>query len=367
MLCKTLKSKVFDTGSVHVPYWVLPHHKVSCFRVIKKLAHRALALLFSGQFFRRVREAKIEQDVCILYVDRKNIGDAIMDLSPISFLRDAMPKEYSIDLVVSKELYSVFECDLRFRHVVKSDDFIEIKNLRPSLVMTLLMDYQAISYKKRFFEDKDFLILHGWFGAPDRNLMQHTALNLAKAFSLGDPEAYVFKIKHFFHPCVNEVELELPLDTCNKRVGIALGGIDPRRTYQHWMQVVGSLLKNDIQVVLMGSSNARKEEQNILKSFEQDRVKKTLVSYVDRTNFAQFLSLCRECDLIMSADGGAMHMALSVNKPMICLFSDEYPESRLPHEFSGKAFHAKGDISLIPPKSVIDSSLDLLSVDKVSN
>jgi len=360
VLCKALKYKIFDTGSAHVPYWILPHHKASCFRVIKKLAHRALALFFSGQFFKRVIKASLEQDVCILYVDRKNIGDAIMDLSAISFLRDAMPQEYSIDLVVSRELYSLFECDPRFRHVVSSDNHDEIANLRPSLVMTLLMDYQAISYKKRFFNKLDFMVLHGWFGAPDRNLMRHTALNLAKAFSLGAPEVFVSKVKHFFHPCVNRGELEFPLDTCNKRVGIVLGGIDPRRTYQHWMVVVGFLLKHDIQVVLMGSSNARKEEDKILNRFESYSAKKTLISYIDKANFAQFLSLCRECNLIMSADGGAMHMALSVNKPMICLFSEEYPESRLPYEFLGEAFHAKGDISSIKADEVSKTAFELL-------
>lgn len=360
MLCKKLKSKVFDTGSVNVPYWVLPHHKASCFRVIKKLVHRALALLLSGQFFRRVSKAKVEQDVCILYVDRKNIGDAIMDLSSISFLRDAMPKEYSIDLVVSQELYSIFECDPRFRRVVKSDDSIEIANLRPSLVMTLLMDYQAISFKKHFFKNIDFLVLHGWFGAPERNLMRHSAFNLAKVFSLGDPEVFASEVRHFFHPCGKEGGAEFPLDVCKKHVGVVLGGIEPRRTYQHWMEVVVSLLLDDVQVILMGSSNAKKEEANILNRFEPYSVKNSLISYVDKTNFAQFLSLCRECDLIMSADGGAMHMALSVNKPMICLFSEEYPESRLPYVFSGEAFHAKGDISSIKADEVSKTAFQLL-------
>ena len=362
MLCKTLKSKVFDTGSsVLVPYWILPHHKASCFRVIKKLMHRALALLFSGQFFRRVSKAKVEQDVCILYVDRKNIGDAIMDLSPISFLRDAMPKEYSIDLVVSKELYSVFECDPRFSRVVKSDDLNGIESLRPSLVITLLMDYQAISFKKRFFKKLDFMVLHGWFGAPERNLMRHSAFSIAKAFSLGAPEIFASEAKHFFHPCSKEDRLDSPLEVCKKRIGIVLGGIEPRRTYQHWLIVIGSLLKDDIQVILMGSSNAKKDEANILNRFELYSVKNSLISYVDKTNFAQFLSLCRECDLIMSADGGAMHMALSVNKPMICLFSEEYPESRLPYEFLGEAFHAKGDISSIKADEVSKAAFELLA------
>lgn len=358
MICRWLIKPLLETKSPDVPHW---DPQSSCLKILKKTLHRFLRLLFKGQLFQMVPNASLDQNICFIYADKANIGDAIMDLACITLLRNELDGKYEINLIAHKDIFPVFSCDPRFSHVVSADNSDEARSLNADICVMFLLDYKSIDTKARLFPKLPLLVLHNWF-AGDRNPMLHGASSLSKCFNLSmGPQNAVKCVRQFFSPCATGSSESLRTIEDFRRlypsiVGVLVGGIDPNRTYGHWIKVLTSFRDRNVGFLLLGSSNGVEEANTIHRSFDGINV----MSKVGDLSLGDFKSAVETCDVIVCPDGGGMHMSLGCETKMVVLFGNESPDSRLPVSFDGLALHAKGEVSNIQPSLIVDAIDNLL-------
>ena len=361
MFCRFIIKKLATPEVQDIPTW---GPVSSCFKIIKKTAHRFLKLLFHNQLYKKVSYASPHQNICVIYTDKGNIGDAIGDLSCLKMLRESMDVDCELNLVVHDSLYELYKCDPTFNNVATVDDLANGKtSFRAELVLLFLLDYKAIKTKASFFPKTKFLVLHGWF-AGDRNPLPHGGYNIARCFNLDvNPLKALKSVKQVFNPCETPLSKDLKYiieDVESTYVGIVLGGIDPNRTYQRFDEVVEKLLNSGIRVVLLGSVNGS-EIADRIKNDHLDN--SSLTSFVGKQSFYEFKQAVNRVSVMICADGGGMHMALGLDTPMVALFSYELPESRMPSSYIGAALHAGGEVSIIEPDSIVKTVFEVLQRD----
>ena len=127
---------------------------------------------------------------------------------------------------------------------------------------------------------------------------------------------------------------DLPLDTSIFKVAVAMGGVDPKRTYAHWHHVAQRLSCNvNLQITLLGSTDAL----HAARQFEGN-YRGQVVNRVGQTTLAQCRELIHQQHLLLACDSGLMHLGLTTATPLLPLFSSSVsPLWRLP---SGAQTHA---------------------------
>lgn len=363
MFCHFIIKKLATPEVLDIPTW---GPVSSCLKIIKKTAHRFLKLLFHNQLHKKVSCASPHQDICVIYTDKGNIGDAIGDLSCLKILRESMDFDCELNLVVHDALYELYKCDPTFNNVATIDEFADGKCLfGADLILLFLLDYKAIKTKALLFPKTKFLVLHGWF-AGDRNPMLHGAYNIARCFNLDmRPLDALKSVKQVFNPCETKISPDLEIilsDFLGVYVGIVVGGIDPVRTYQRFDKVVERLLTRGIKVLLLGSSNGLDIANKIR---HQNLDNDNLICFVGSQSLYEFKRTVDHVSLMICADGGGMHMALGLDTPMISLFSYELPESRMPFSFKGASLHAGAEVSKIEPDLIVKTVFEVLKKIKL--
>ena len=248
--------------STRIPYaWVYHEpdvfmQRTSSLTVAKKYLHRRLRLALSGQANREVRHVAPNARVLWIYGGKASVGDAVMDLSGRALLRD---REGPIDLLITPGLKAVFEGDDIFRQVF--DDPARLNPADYDVVVLQEFNYPTLRLKRKHFPSLPFACLFRFFHGPDRNQTQFSLAAVNDVFSLGfGPDALLARAKPYLRQ-----ESDLPESVVRQLparpfIVLAMGGVEPRRTYAHWREFLQAY---DIAyqpglptgVVLLGSGN----------------------------------------------------------------------------------------------------------------
>ena len=135
-----------------------------------------------------------------------------------------------------------------------------------------------------------------------------------------------FILKHFYHKK-------------KKTIGICLESVSILRSYPQirFKQLAQKLVNNKgIQVILLGEKD--------IEDWAMERV----INACGKTSIMQSAALIKRCDLVIGSDTGLLHVAGTLDIPILGLFGSEPPELRLVQYRKWEAIYLKNRLSCIP-------------------
>jgi len=289
----------------------------------------------------------------ILFVSLSNIGDAVMTLPTLIYLKKKHPSA-KFDLI----------CDARS---------VEIFQFFPSINKIYIRDKKGgISYQFRFIRKirqtnydlavdlkTDFLL---WFLRAKRKI--HKANNK----SLHSVE------KHFISICSNlkkipDPKIYIPTKLQNnikkifpanqgKTIALALGAnsnhkVWPTENYVCLLKLLKLKFEN---IILIGSKNEMDKAQLFKKLYT-----KKVYDFCGKLTLLETASIIKKSDFFIGNDSGLGHIASAVNTQSFIIFGDGDPDRYHPWGNKSSWFqNAEKDISLITPEQIYKEVINIL-------
>lgn len=199
-------------------------------QIIKKYLHKYLLLKIYGQLKLRKEFAPQDKKILWLYTGKRNFGDAVMDLSGRSLLKD---KSVQIDLLTFTHLKELFENDDIFNNVFDSIENLDISSY--SFIILSEFNLPSIRMKGKYFKNLEYACLYDFFYGPDRNqiIFSYTAIN--QVFDIGLTQSEIIDCAK---PYLNKKNETDTAKVITGYISIGIGGIDENRTYSKWLEVL---------------------------------------------------------------------------------------------------------------------------------
>lgn len=336
--------------STRIIYPGVPHEpepylqSVSKIQIIKKYLHKYLLLKIHGQLKLRKEFAPKDKKILWLYTGKRNFGDAVMDLSGRSLLKN---KSIQIDLLTLPHLKEVFKDDDIFNNFFDSIEKLNITSYE--FIILSEFNLPSIRIKRKYFKNIEYVCLYDFFYGPDRNqiIFSHTAIN--QAFDIGLTHS---EINDCAKPYLNKKNEGDKAKAISEQISVGIGGIDDNRTYKKWLEVLRLLdaepfnLQN---VILLGSLNGEKSAKRIeAHSF----TRLTIDNKVNVLSFNESRAMIAQSSLYVGCDGGLMHIAHTTNTPSVSIFAGEPPYLRLTKSCKSYSLHGLGDVNNISPDKI---------------
>ena len=321
-----------------------------------RTARRSLQFAASGQ--RTSLRTAIDRDwKCCLWIHEEapQVGDALMDLAPRSLLHE---NGIAVDLFAAPHLVALFDGDRWLRRVIADPAAIDPAAYDFAIVSSHAR--KALATKRGFAPALPWVSLAGYYGVPDYQRAQFNARRLADLLGL-DPDDRSLRVH-----ARQKLDLREPASSPLPKVtgpciALALGGVRADRTYRHWPAVAAALQARGVRdLVLVGSANGFEVAADIAAVVttgagrDPSAAPVTLHNWIDRASLHGTRALIEACDLVVCADGGLMHLALTTGTRVLPLFASAMdPAWRLPPGFDGEALRAaRPDVSAIAPERV---------------
>jgi ADP-heptose:LPS heptosyltransferase len=310
----------------------------NCFRFFK----RFILLTFSGQLFLWKKEVGTkDKKLLFLFSSNNSLGDMLMDLAPRTLLKNS----FEIDLFIQSGNRILFEEDPFFKNIFS--DITEIDKNRYDLIVLDQLSSKVIRAKKKYLKNIPFVSTQGFFyGYQFNRTLFHFfrfneifKLNLSKEYILNNAKSSLF------------YEFSKIESTSENYIVLAIGGKDPNRTFSKWEKIVSELVKLE-KLVLVGSSNGEKESSYLVEKFGVE-------SYVGKTSLKETASIIKSSKIVVSADGGLLHIALSLGIPTVGIFVKPFkPEFRFTKNSNSK-FVYEENIENVKEEDVISETKKL--------
>ncbi len=280
-----------------------------------------------------------------LYYDVPQIGDALMDLAPRSLLHSLGIK---IDLYTHKHLADLFAEDSLFNSVQTSPSMINPNNY--DFVIVSSFKWRSIKHKIFYVSTLPWISIFEKFSGPEINRSLYSTQKIAEILGekLNTEELEFHSCQKLsFNQSLNELK-QIP-----NSVVIALGGADTTRKYEHWYSVVLGLKQMGIENVILVGNDSGLPYVDAIISLQEEKFK--VHNYVAKTTLKECQQLMQRSSLIIAADGGLMHLAITSTKPVISLFNNAInPIWRLPNKLLALSVQSSTrDISDITSNQVI--------------
>ena len=358
--------------STRIPYaWVYHEpdvfmQRTSSLTVAKKYLHRRLRLAMSGQLRHEVRHIAPKARVLWIYAGKASVGDAVMDMSGRALLRD---REGPVDLLVTPGLKAVFEGDDIFRNVYGDPSQVDAANY--DVVVLQEFNYPTLRLKRKCFPTLPFACLFRYFHGPDRNQTQFSFAAVNDVFSLNLASDDLFANAK---PYLRD-ETDLPEAIAQKLpegafLVLAMGGVEPRRTYAHWrafLQAYDIAYQPGMPtgIVLLGSGNGADAANALM---DAKFVNLHLASFVGSLTLRDAKRVIANAALFIGADGGLMHVAHTTRTPSVTLFAKaEPPYLRLTPLCRSTPLQTDSDVSATDPNELADTVLSALTEHGAAN
>ncbi|ANJ87191.1 glycosyltransferase family 9 protein [Pandoraea oxalativorans] len=362
----TRRLEALTEPSTRIPYaWVYHEpdvfmQRTSAFTVAKKYLHRRLRLAMSGQLRHEVRHVAPQARVLWIYGGKHSVGDAVMDMSGRALLRE---REGPVDLLISPGLKAVFEGDDIFRNVF--DDPAAVNPAEYDVVVMQEFNYPTLRIKRRFFSTLPFACLFRFFHGPDRNQTQFSLAAVNDVFGLELASDELFARAK---PYLRE-ETDLPAVIANQLptgsfVVLAMGGVEPRRTYAHWRACLDAYDAAYFPglptgIVLLGSGNGADAARALMEAKFRHL---EMVSFVGQLTLRDAKRVIANASLFVGADGGLMHVAHTTRAPSVSLFAAaEPPYLRLTPRCQSTPLQTESDVSAVDPVELAQTMVATLA------
>ena len=275
--------------------------------LLKYLKRLIFFVVFVQKFGRAGHLNQISSEALnILWINRAapSLGDAIMDLSARSLLKDRrvtlLTHQKNADLFMNDEAFDVVVSDHR-ELIGRSFDLVICDSFSP----------RVLNLKRKVAPNTDFVGLYGFLNGFEIHRTYFAWARMKELLGLTisscpDLDAIV-KVTNF------------ALDKTTVKVSdivIAVGGEWTFRTYTKWHEVVDELLRKGFSVRLVGSRNGQMLANQISAAFP------VVDNFVAKTSIGEAVSLISRSRLFIGADGGLWHCAVGLGVPSVALFAD---------------------------------------------
>ena len=260
----------------------------------------------------------------ILIIKLGAIGDLIRTTPLLRKIREEIPDSYITWLTYTPEILSNKWVDRILN--VSSENIEFIKNLNFDWVINLDKDSIAISLTNSISADKKSGFISDDFGhaKPVSNKAEEHKW-LTGLFDDVNKKNTKHYVREIFEICGLEfrneeyiLEIEgndkkWDIDITKKVVGLntGCGGRWISRLWleKYWIKLAKDLIKNRYEVILLGGEQEDKKNKLI--------ASKSGAKYFGHYPLKTFLSLMKECDIIVTAVTLAMHIAIGLKKELI--------------------------------------------------
>lgn len=318
-----------------------------------KLLRRWLVFKTSGQAS-LLHEHLPAPPARILWLNFLNnrIGDSIMDLSGRALLG-----AFEVDLLTDKSQAELFATDRYFKNVFSNPALVD-----PSRYDFALVDYintESLRLKRKWFPALPFASLYGFFSGPEVNRTLFSCYRIHHLLRYPHTEV---ELQRFLTPqiFIEDERSPLPTKDGRKRVALALGGLNPYRTYGKWAEMILHLRKiwplgkPFPQFILVGSENGRQSVESIKTALAGCEV----ISLVGTLSLRATARVISDTNFYVGADGGLMHCAIALKLPGVALFGNHIsPDFRLPPGAKLDALEAADDVNSIAATTLAEKFL----------
>ena len=157
-------------------------------------------------------------------------------------------------------------------------------------------------------------------------------------------------------------KLQPPLEPAHAlELVLVLGGVDPVRTYHRWPELLILLSELGYSTcLLIGKGDVAHQSAKDIEAQMHGLL--DVNNQINRTSIMECAQILSRTSLLITADGGMMHLAISSGtRHIISLFTQGIaPEYRLPQDLIGQALQSVGqDLNLITPQEIAQKILAL--------
>ena len=124
------------------------------------------------------------------------------------------------------------------------------------------------------------------------------------------------------HTSLNRSEVEKPL-----RVGLVLGTSWATKEWpqEKWYSLIKSL-QYRANFVCLGGPKEATQYKPLMDSLAAEGIDQVMLNMLGKTTLQEVGALIESCDVVVTADTGALHIALALNKPVVALFGPTDPK-----------------------------------------
>ena len=124
------------------------------------------------------------------------------------------------------------------------------------------------------------------------------------------------------HTSLNRGEVEQPL-----RVGLVLGTSWATKEWpqEKWYSLIKSL-QYRANFVCLGGPKEATQYKPLMDSLAAEGIDHIMLNMLGKTTLQEVGALIESCDVVVTADTGALHIALALNKPVVALFGPTDPK-----------------------------------------
>mgnify|MGYP000135465137 CR=1 FL=1 len=239
--------------------------------------------------------------------------------------------------------------------------FTGIKEVGKSSYDLVILDSyssRSIKIKSKVAPKISFVGIYGYFNGPEVNRILFSFHQMNNLLGYAYTENEITKLaKNSMSISQKDREIVASIIP-EKYIAIALGGEWEYKTYKKWDEVIEQIILNDrdVNILLIGSENAKKIAIELLKKFPNN----FLLNFTSRLSFNQTAELIKQSQVFLCCDGGLMHAASSVNANFIPLFARLTPEMLLVKNISSYNLYDENDVNKIQPKEVFSKYYEIL-------
>lgn len=315
--------------------------------IFKYLKRRVLCFLFVEHCGLTAEKKSISnQDKDILWINlaASSLGDSLMDLAARVMLSDRQ-----ITLLTHPKNEALYKEDRYFHAVYSDPHLLTQKRSRRSFDLVICDSFspRVLIHKLRLAPFVSFVGLYGYLNGFEVHRTQYSFMRMKELLGV---DTLRFPVRPTIAYSSQHSD-DVMFDVC-----IAVGGEWEFRKYVHWLEVVESILKLNLSVTLVGSSNGAPLASQICSRFPQVHSTVGLLSLQDVANWIA------RTQYFIGADGGLWHIACSISIPTVVLFADcelfDDAGNRVTRETEDmecEPLYHEAEVSQISPTDVLDA------------
>jgi putative ADP-heptose--LPS heptosyltransferase II len=125
----------------------------------------------------------------------------------------------------------------------------------------------------------------------------------------------------------NDVSLYRGVVETPFRVGLVLGTSWATKEWpqEKWYSLIKSL-QYRANFVCLGGPKEATQYKPLMDSLTDEGIDKIVLNMLGKTTLQELGALIESCDVVVTADTGALHIALALNKPVVALFGPTDPK-----------------------------------------
>jgi ADP-heptose:LPS heptosyltransferase len=321
-----------------------------------KFIKRYFYILIKGQKSLEVYKInKKYKNILWINLSAPSLGDSLMDLSSRVLLENK-----KIDLLTDIKNAHLYSDDLFFSKIMTHKK--EVKKQNYDLIIVDSYSSKSIKIKTDIGPKIPYVGLYGYYNGPEVNRVLFSFHQINNLTGYLYPESKINDMaKSSIFISIHDKKTINLLKLPKNFIAIVIGGEWNYRTYKKWVDVIEKLFLKDSQInlILIGSQNAKETEKEILESFPDSNIQ----SYVSKLTFNQTAQLIKQATFLFCCDGGLMHAANAVGTIIIPLFARLEAEMQLTISSNAFPLYDSDDVNNISVEKVIESYIEAVNFD----